>query len=85
VLLDDDTSRLSNVCPKGISNFAGRVRCEVRGAGRTRAAPSTGIEAVAPCRASSKGDPHEIIAVLLSALAFAIGMALLGKWSDTDS
>src|SRR5262245_24113203 len=36
---------------------------------RERHAP---IEAVAPCRASSKGDPHEIIAVLLSALAFAM-------------
>jgi hypothetical protein len=29
--------------------------------------------------------PHETIAVLLSALAFAIGIALLGKWTDTDS
>jgi hypothetical protein len=36
-------------------------------------------------RARSKGDPHEILSVLLSALAFAVGMALLGKWSDTDS
>jgi hypothetical protein len=36
-----------------------------------------------PCEQQSR--PHEIIAVLLSALAFAIGMALLGKWSDTDS
>lgn len=34
---------------------------EVRCAGRTRAAASTRIEAVAPCRASSKGDPDEII------------------------
>jgi hypothetical protein len=36
-------------------------------------------------RAGSKGGPHEILGVMLSALAFAIGMALLGKWSDTDS
>ena len=35
---------------------------EVRWTGRTRAAASTGIEAVAPYRVSSKGDPHEIIA-----------------------
>ena len=34
---------------------------EVRWTGRTRAAASTGIEAVAPYRVSSKGDPHEII------------------------
>src|SRR3954468_10838757 len=34
---------------------------EVRWAGRTRGAASTGIEAVAPCRASSKGGSHEII------------------------
>lgn len=25
-LLSDDTCRLSNTCPKGISNFMGRVR-----------------------------------------------------------
>jgi hypothetical protein len=40
--------------------------------GRTRAAASTGIEAVAPCRASSKGDPMK----LSRTVGLAVGVSL---------
>src|SRR6185437_13611407 len=85
--LDDDTSRLLKACPKGISNFVGCIRSLALLPAEHTRSPRNDWNCCAdpPCRAGSKGVPHELsktvgLAVAISPVAGAVA-AGADQWS----